>query len=85
VKGGKKSKKVGLTELPVAKEARAFTGKFNKLSATIDRDEEIPGGFQSELFKKIGDAGIAARIITDAEGKTVTEIRVFQVAPKKPK
>ncbi len=78
-----KGKKLGdEMTLPVADNVKVVTGKFNKEDKKIEAGEELPGGLKNDVFKDIGDKGVPARIVTDADGKKITEIRVITFKKK---
>jgi hypothetical protein len=62
--------------LTVAKNAKILNAKFNKEEKKTEAGEALEGGLKNERFKNIGQFGIFAQIITNADGQ-VTEIRVF--------
>jgi hypothetical protein len=72
--------------LPVADNVKVNKGKFNKDTMKFDAGDEIKDGLKNEMFTKIGDKGVRATIITDADNKKITEIRTVQFGgPKKDK
>ncbi len=67
----------------VAKDAKIAQGKFNKDTKKLEAGDAIEGGLSAPVFSKIGDKGVAARITTDADNKTVTQILVVGGKKKK--
>jgi hypothetical protein len=65
--------------LPVAKDAKITKGKFSKVDDKfkVEAGEALAEGLGNKLFTEIGERGLPARIITDADNKTITEIIVF--------
>jgi hypothetical protein len=61
--------------LPVAKDVKVIEGKFNKEEKKFE-GEALEGGLTNKRFAKIGKKGIGATIVTDADNKTITEIRL---------
>ncbi len=75
---GKDAKKGDAQTLPVAKAVKVVKGKFNRETKKVEAGDDIESGLKNEMFSKIGDNGVGATIVTDADGKNITEIRVFQ-------
>jgi len=69
--------------LPVADNVKVVKGKFNKDTKKVEVGDAIEGGLKSEVFTKISDKGVQATIVTDADNKKITEIRVFGGKGKK--
>jgi hypothetical protein len=65
---GKDAKKGEEKTLPVAKDVKVTKGKTG---------DAVDGGVKNEAFSKIGKRGLPALITTDADNKTITEIRLF--------
>jgi hypothetical protein len=72
--------------MPVIDKVKVLKLKFNKQAKKSEPDGDLPDGLQNENFKNIGKAGIQAQIVTDPEGKAITEIRVVirKPTPKAP-
>jgi hypothetical protein len=64
--------------LPVAPDVKVVTAKFNKDTKKLEAGEPVPEGLKNKMFTEIGDKGLGATIITDADNKKITEIRVAQ-------
>src|SRR5687767_2506008 len=77
VKGQKKDVKGEEATMEAAADVKVLTAKFNKEEKKVEAGEALPGGLKNERFKNIGEKGIGARIITDADNKKIVEIRVF--------
>lgn len=73
----KKGEKGEEATLAVAENCKVLTAKFNKETKKVEAGEPLPDGLKNERFKNIGEKGVFARIITDDDGKKITEIRVF--------
>ena len=69
--------------LPVANDAKIVKGKFNKDTKKVEVGEALKDGLKNEVFTKIGDKGVRATVVTDADNKKITEIRVFSGFGKK--
>ena len=71
--------------LPVASKVKVVKGKFNKDTKQIEAGDEIEKGLKDEMFSKdkIGEKGLQALIVTDADNKKITEIRVTAKGKKK--
>jgi hypothetical protein len=79
VKFNKETKKVEKGDeqtLPVADNVKVVKGTFNKETKKLEAGEAVDGGLKNEMFSKISDKGVGATIITDADNKKITEIRV---------
>src|SRR5947209_6805342 len=81
-KGGEKGPE---KTLPVASKVKVVKGKKNKDTKQIEAGDEIEKGLKDEMFSKdkIGENGVRALIITDADNKKITEIRVTAKGKKK--
>lgn len=64
--------------LPVSKDCKVLTAKFNKDTKKLEAGDAVEGGLGSETFTKIGEKGLFATVITNADNTSITEIRVFQ-------
>ena len=63
--------------LPVAPNVKILKGKFNKDTKQLEAGDPIEGGLKHQMFSSIpGDKGMQATIMTDADNKHITEIRV---------
>lgn len=62
--------------ISVAKDVKVNKGTFNKDTKKVEPGDKIEGGLSAEVFTKIGEKGVPARITTDADNKTVTQILV---------
>jgi hypothetical protein len=59
--------------------AKIVKAKFSKDGDKfkIEAGEALEGGLKNEMFSKIGEKGVRATVVTDADNKKITEIRVF--------
>ena len=79
---GKKGEKDGdPVVLTAAKDLKVVKGKFDKEAKKLVAGDPIDGGLKAEVFSKIGDDGVMARITS--EGTTVSEILVIGGKKKK--
>ena len=62
--------------LPTADALKVVKGKFNQETKKLEAGEALDAGLKNEVFTKIGEKGVRATIITDADNKKITEIRV---------
>lgn len=62
--------------LPTADGVKVLKSKFNKETKKAEAGDALDGGLKNEMFTKIGEKGVRATIITDADNKKITEIRV---------
>jgi hypothetical protein len=81
VKGQKPDEGTAVT-LPTSADVKVLNGKFNKDTKTVEAGEALSGGLKNERFSNIGERGVPAHLITSEDGKTITEIRVFQFRKK---
>ncbi|HZZ78185.1 MAG TPA: hypothetical protein VFE62_06685 [Gemmataceae bacterium] len=80
----KKGKKDGEeVTLPAADKVEVVKGKFNKDDKKFVAGDAIEGGLKAELFTKISEKGVAARIVTDDDGKKIKTIMVVGGKKKK--
>ena len=76
-KEDKKVEKIGDAKtLPVADDVKVAKRMFDKETKKFVAGDAIEGGLKNEMFSKIGDKGINATIITDADNKKITQILV---------
>jgi hypothetical protein len=69
--------------LPAAADVKVVTAKFNKETKKVEAGEHLADGLKNEKLSNIGDKGLNARIVTDADGKNITEIRLIKGGGKK--
>jgi hypothetical protein len=69
--------------LPVAPTVKVVKGKFNKETKQLEAGDALEGGLKHQMFSSIGEKGVGATIITDADNKKITEIRVGGGGKKK--
>src|SRR5438105_14438553 len=63
--------------LPVADNVKVLKGVYDKDTKTVKAGDPIEGGLKSDTFTKIdAEKGVRATIVTDADNKKITEIRV---------
>jgi hypothetical protein len=85
VEGGKisftemKGKEKGDSKtLPVDTKVKVVKGKFNKETKKVEAGDDIEDGLKNKMFSDIGEKGIRAQIVTDADNKKITEVRIFK-------
>ena len=84
VKFDKETKKFAeMKTLTVAKDVKVVTGKYNKEEKKFEVGKVLEGGLENKRFQNIGERGVRAFIITNADNQ-VTEIRVLGGRKKKP-
>jgi hypothetical protein len=82
IKGGKFNKETkkleGGTEttLTVTKDVKVVKGTKNKETKKLEPGDAIEGGLKNEMFTKIDENGIGARVVTNDQGQ-VTQILVM--------
>src|SRR6266481_6714082 len=64
--------------LPVADNVKVVKGKFNKETKKLEAGDPIDDGLKNDMFSKdkLGEKGKGAVIVTDDDGKKITEIRI---------
>jgi len=60
--------------LPVADGVKVSKGTFNKDTKKVEAGDALEGGLKNEVFTKVGEKGIPATIVTDADNKKITGI-----------
>jgi hypothetical protein len=80
--GGKKFEEGTQITLPTAATVKVVSGKFNPETKKFEAGEPLPGGLKNERLSNIAE-GIFAMIVTDADNKKITEIRVGGKVKKK--
>jgi hypothetical protein len=85
VDGGKvtftemKGKEKGDTKtLSVTDKVKVVKGKFNKETKKVEDAGDLDDGLKNKMFSEIGEKGIRAQIVTDADNKKITEIRILK-------
>ena len=71
--------------LPVAKNVKVVKGVKNKETKKVEAGEDIEHGLKNEMFtkEKLGEKGIGAVIVTNADDTRITEIRITKGGKKK--
>jgi hypothetical protein len=75
---GKDAKKGDEKTMTVSKDVKVVGMKFNPDTKKAEAGDAIEGGLKHKMFTAISEKGVRATVITDADNKTITEIRVFQ-------
>ncbi len=68
--------------MPIAADAKILSAKFNKDTKKLEAGDALQGGLKNEMFSKISEKGMRAMIVTDADNKKITEIRVLSFKKK---
>jgi len=79
----KKGEKSDEKTLPVAADVKIVKGKFNKETKSFEETGKLEGGLKHKMFAEIGEKGVGAIIVTDADNKKITEIRIIGGGKKK--
>ncbi len=83
-KGKDKDKKAEDITLPTAKDCKINKGTRDFKAKETKVGDAIEGGLKNEIFTKIDDKNrVIARITTDADNKTITNIVVLPAFGKK--
>jgi hypothetical protein len=80
---GKKFEKGPEMTLPTAATVKVVSGKFNPDTKKLEAGEPLAGGLKNERLSNIGEKGVFATIVTDADNKKITEIRIGGKGKKK--
>lgn len=80
---GKDAKKGEEKTLSVANNVKVIETKFNREEKKVEVVGNLEGGLKHKMFSKIGERGLRATIVTDSDGKKITEIRVMKRMKKK--
>ena len=72
-KGGEKGDS---NTLPVDAKVKVNKTKFNTETKKVEVGDPVEDGLKDKLFTDIGEKGVRATLVTDADNKTITEIRV---------
>jgi hypothetical protein len=63
--------------LPVSKDVKVLTGKFDMDTKKLVGGDPIENGLKNEMFTKIdAEKGLRGTVVTDKDNKEITEIRV---------
>jgi hypothetical protein len=62
--------------LPAADNIKVTKGQFNKDTKKLEAGDSIASGLKDQQFTKIDEKGLRATIVTGADNKQITEIRV---------
>lgn len=81
----KKFEKEAEATLPVAEKVKVVSNKFNKETKKFEPGDALEGGLKNKMFTDIGERGVFSTIVTDADGKKITEIRVSSFGKGKKK
>jgi hypothetical protein len=80
---GNKFEKGPEMTLPTAATVKVVSGKVNPETKKLEAGEPLAGGLKNERLANIGEKGVFATIVTDADNKKITEIRVGGKGKKK--
>jgi hypothetical protein len=72
-------------KMKLGKDAKIAKMKFNKEEKKIEAGEAVEKGLENELFTKIGEKGIAARITVEGEGDKARITQILVGGGKKKK
>jgi hypothetical protein len=72
----KKGEKGPEHTMPVADNVKVVKGKMNRETRKFEAVETVEEGLKHKVFSTIGEKGIPSTIVTDAENKKITEIRL---------
>ena len=83
VKGKQGEKDGDAVTISVAADAKIAKGVFDKDTKKWSAGDAIEGGLQNEVFKLVGKASIAVRIMTDDDNKSIIRILALKPGAKK--
>jgi hypothetical protein len=81
----KKKEKGEPMTLPVASNVKVSKGKYNKDTKKVEATDAIEGGLKAKPFTNIGEKGVPAFFVTDADNTHITEIILGGKGGKKKK
>ncbi len=64
--------------MTVADNVKVVWGTVNKDTKKVEPGDALEGGLKHKMFSNISDKGKRATIVTDADNKKITEIRVVK-------
>ena len=76
VKGKAPEKDGDEVVISVASDANITYGKVNKDTKKFEPSDKIEGGLKADMFTKIGEKGVTARLDTKGEGKDAKVILI---------
>ena len=68
--------------LPVADNVKVSKGKFNREAKKLEAGEALADGLKGKAFSNIGEKGVRATIVTNADNTKITEIVVAGLRKK---
>jgi hypothetical protein len=74
-KKAKKGEKAEEMTLPLAKDAKLVKGMFDKETKTVKAGDALDKDAVKDIMDKAGEKGAGAFIVTDADNKSITELR----------
>lgn len=74
---GKDATKGPEQTLPAVKNVKVVKAKFNPETKKAEVGDALEGGLSHKMFSNIGERGVRATLVTDADNKNITEIRVM--------
>jgi hypothetical protein len=80
-----KDKEKGAEKTLPATGAKVVQGKFNPDTKKLEAGDPIEQGLKNAMFTKIGEKGLFSTLVTDADNKKITEIRVITFTKDKDK
>jgi hypothetical protein len=69
--------------MPASGKVKVAKGMFNKDTKKFEVGDEIAGGLKAEPLANIGEKGVLAHIVTDADNKKITQINIMKKGKKK--
>ena len=75
---GKDAKKGDEKTLPVATGVKVVKMKRNPETKKFEPDDDVSDGLKNKIFSSISEKGVRATVVTDSDGKKITEIRVME-------
>jgi hypothetical protein len=79
----KKGEKGPEQTLPTTSDVKVMKGMYNKDTKKVEAGDAIEGGLKHKMFADIGEKGVQATIVTDADKKNITQILVGGKGKKK--
>jgi hypothetical protein len=77
VKKAKKGEKGEEMTLPLAKDAKILKGKYSNKTKTFTPGDPVERAAVTTMLEKAGAKGVNAQIVTGADNKSITELRLL--------
>jgi hypothetical protein len=83
VKKAKKGEEGKEMTLPLAKDAKILKGKYSFKDKAFTPGDPVERAALTTMLEKAGEKGVTAQLVTDADNKKITEVRLIGGKKKK--